>query len=470
MDEIVEIPEEYVSPKTKINLSLGMLANGLLVGFVFGNLTFFYQVKLGLSAELLGIAWLIFALWNTLNDPLASYLIDNTRTKIGRRIPYIRYGSFLYGLTFIFCWFPLAPLDNPFLLFLNFLAALFLLDTMFTFVGACYFSLPNELAVSSKQRASISLYNAIASFGNTVLGMILPVLLFTGHDGLPSYFGLAIIIIAVACTLTLFITSFYIKENMFAQMQEHESLMQGIKLTFKNKPFWILMIPMLCIYLVTTIVGTGLLYYIEFVLAGQSSFFFILSFLIGIVVGMFLTILIISIWHPKKTAFINLIIISMGFSLLYFVGRSAILAAIPFLLIGLGFGGGMVAIPVMFGDTIDNDELITGKRREAVYGGVNALVNKPAISIANWIFLLTITSFGFDQNQQNQTEMAITGVLVAMGAIPAILIVLSAIVLYYFYPLDGPEWRKKKTYIMELHKKKEKEYLQKLVKEGKIKT
>jgi GPH family glycoside/pentoside/hexuronide:cation symporter len=469
MDEIIEIPEEYVSPKTKINLSLGMLANGLLVGFVFGNLTFFYQVKLGLSAELLGIGWLIFAIWNTLNDPIASYLIDNTRTKIGRRIPYIRYGSFLYGLTFIFCWFPLAPLDNPILLFLNFLAALFLLDTMFTFVGACYFSLPNELAVTAKQRASINFYNAIAGIGNLVLGMILPVLLFTGHEGLPPYFGLAIIIIAVACTLTLFITSFYIKENMFAQMQEHESLIQGIKLTFKNKPFWILMIPMLCIYLVTTIVGTGLLYYIEFVLAGQSSIFFILSFLIGIFVGMILTIIVIPRWHPKKTAFINLIIISMGFGLLFFVGQSAILAAIPFLFVGLGYGGGMVAIPVMFGDTIDNDELITGKRREAVYGGVNALVNKPAISIANWIFLLTIASFGFDPNQKIQTEMAITGVLVAMGAIPAILVGVSAIVLYLLYPLDGPEWRKKKNYIIELHQQKEKEYLEKLVKDGKLK-
>jgi len=470
MDEITEIPEEYVSPKTKINLSLGMLANGILVGFVFANLTFFYQVKLGLSAELLGIGWLIFAIWNTLNDPLASYLIDNTRTKIGRRIPYIRYGSFLYGLVFIFCWFPIAPLNNELALFINFLAALFLLDTMFTFVGACYFSLPNEVAVTAKQRASISLYNAVAGIANLILGIILPVLLLTGHKGLPPYFGPAIIIIGVACALTLFITSFFIKENMFAQMQPHEGLFEGIKLTFKNKPFWIFMIPMLCIYLVTTIVGTGLLYYIEFVLAGQPIVFFILSFLIGIFIGMILTILIIPRWHPKKSSFINLIIVSIGLGILFFLGRNAILATIPYFLLGLGYGGAMIAIPVIMGDTIDNDELITGKRREAVYGGVNALVNKPAISIANWIFLLTVASFGFDQNQQTQTDLAITGILVAIGAMPAILIGISAIVLYLFYPLDGPEWREKKNYIMKLHERKEREYIQKLIEEGKFKT
>jgi len=427
----MDIIEESIPVKTKINFSLGSLANGLLNGFVFANLTFFYQIKLGLAAELLGIGWLIFAIWNTLNDPLASYLIDNTRTKIGRRIPYIRYGSFLYGLAFIFCWFPIAPLDNEIFLFLNFLAALFLLDTMFTFVGACYFSLPNEIAVTAKGRASISVYNAIAAFGNLVIGLILPIILFTGHEGLPPFFGPAIIIIGVACSITLFITSFYLKENMFAQMQPHEGLIEGLKLTFKNKPFWILMIPMFCIYLVTPIISTGFLYYIEFVVVGQVIIFFIFSLIIGIIIGMVLTILTIPKWHPKKTAFMNLILIAIGLAILFFVGQNAILAALPYFLIGIGFAGAMVAVPVILGDTIDNDELITGKRREAVYGGVNALVHKPAISIANWMFLLTLASFRFDANKQTQTQMAITGILVAIFAIPAILIGVSAIILLF---------------------------------------
>jgi GPH family glycoside/pentoside/hexuronide:cation symporter len=175
-------------------------------------------------------------------------------------------------------------------------------------------------------------------------------------------------------------------------------------------------------------------------------------------------------WHPKKTLFINLAIVSIGLACLFIVGRNAFLSAIPYFFIGVGFVGGMITVPVILGDAIDNDELITGKRREAVYGGVNALVSKPAISIANWIFLLTLSSFGFDANKQSQTEMALLGVLVAIGAVPAILIGISAIVLYLFYPLDGPKWRIKKKYIMELHEKKEKEYVQKLIMEGRLKS
>ncbi|GAG62563.1 unnamed protein product [marine sediment metagenome] len=119
MEKIV-LPEEHVSVKVKLGFSFGGFANNILNGFVFANLTFFYNQKLGADATLLGIAWLIFAIWNTINDPIASYFIDNTRTKIGRRIPYIRYGSIFYGLAFIFCWFPIAPLDNQIALFFNF--------------------------------------------------------------------------------------------------------------------------------------------------------------------------------------------------------------------------------------------------------------------------------------------------------------------------------------------------------------
>ena len=55
MNENIEMPEEYVSVKTKLNLSIGSLASDLLNGLVFGNLTFFYQVKLGADAGLLAI-------------------------------------------------------------------------------------------------------------------------------------------------------------------------------------------------------------------------------------------------------------------------------------------------------------------------------------------------------------------------------------------------------------------------------
>jgi len=469
MNKDFTLSEEFVSVKSKLNFSIGSLANDILNGFVFANLTFFYQIKLGANADLLLIGWLIFAIWNTLNDPVASYFIDNTRTKIGRRIPYIRYGSIFYGLSFIFCWFPIAPLNNQLGLFFNFLAALFLLDTMFTIVGVCYFSLPNEIAVSSKQRASLGVYRSIISFINVGFGLVLPIILLSGQAGVHPVFGPVIVIIGLVCALILFITSFGIKENLFAQLQPHEGFIEGLKLTLKNKPFWILMIPTFIIAMVLPIFSTGLLYYLDYIIVGQSPLLIVIGLLIGIIFGMILNLKMIPKWQPKKTMIINLICIAIGAFLLFFIGRDASLASLSYFLIGIGFAGGMVATVVLMGDAIDNDELITGKRREAVYGGVNAIVTKPAISLANSLFLFTIGIFGFvppiiigDVSiNQPQNELAKTGILVILGIIPACLLLLSALTMR-LYPLDGPEWIEKKKFIIDLHEQKEKEYLQSL--------
>ena len=478
MKENIELPEELVSVKTKLSFSIGGLANGLLNGLVFANLTFFYQIKLGADAGLLMIGWLIFAIWNTINDPIASYIVDNTRTKIGRRVPYIRYGSIFYGLAFIFCWFPISPLDNQMGLFINFLAALFLLDTMYTIVGVCFFSLPNEIAVTAKQRASIGVYSGIIGLINIVLGLVIPVVLLTGQEGTHPLFVPVIITIGLGSSLLLFITSFGIKENLFAQLQEHESFIEGLKLTLKNKPFWLLMIPAFLLGIIYPIILTGLLYYIDYIISGQSPIYMLLALIIGIILGMIINLKKIAKWQPKKTMMMNAYSSTAGLVLLFIIGYNSMLAAISFLFIGIGYAGMSIANFALMGDAIDNDELITGKRREAIYGGVNAIVTKPAISIANALFLAIIVGFGFKAPvivdgvdvKQAQDVIALTGILIAFCIVPAILLVLSALTLRW-YPLDGPEWLKKKKYIMELHDEKEKEYLKSLSEKSKpIKT
>lgn len=463
--------KEKVSVKTKLNFSFGSLANNILNGFVFGNITFFYHEKLAMNSELLGIAWLIFGIWNTINDPIASHIIDNTRTKIGRRIPYIRYGSSFYGLAFIFCWFPIATPGNQMGLFWNFLVVLFLLDTMFTIVGCCFYSLPNEIAFSGKERASLGLYGAVVNFINIIIGLVLPIILFTGVEGLHPYFGAIMIIIGVICGLILFITSFGIKENLFAQMQPKEGFIEGIKTTFKNKPFWIMMVAAFLTTLIFPIFSSGILFYIDYVVEGQNLIPFIITFAIGIILGLFASQKIMKIWYSRISAIINFSIIAIGFILLFFIGYNAYAATIPFLLIGIGFSGIMVSLTVLTGDAIDNDELITGKRREAIYGGINAIVTKPAISIANWLFLIAIEGFGFVSPiiedgvaiKQSQNDNALMGIMFTFCLIPAIGLILSAFSLKRF-PLDGPDWFEKKEELYKLHLQKENEYLNELQK------
>jgi GPH family glycoside/pentoside/hexuronide:cation symporter len=458
--------EESVPRKVKLSLGLGSFANGFLNGFPFANMTFFYEQKIGLHADLIGYAWLIFAVWNTLNDPLASYIIDNTRTRIGRRIPYIRYGSLLYVAAFIFCWFPIAAPGDQIGLFINFLVALFLLDTMFTFVGCCFFSLPNEIAVTAGQRASLALYSSVLGFLNIALGFLLPILLLTGQVGIHPLFRPLMIVLGVACGVILFGSSYGLTENMFAQDQEHEGFVQGLRDTLKNKPFWIIMIPAFLLSMLVPLIQTGLLYFIDYVVPGQDILPALLCFVAFVIVGAVVFMKLLDRWQAKKTIIACFYIFTVAFVGLFFLGHYAFLVAIPLAGFGFAFAGALICNGVVMGDAIDNDELITGKRREAVYGGVNALVTKPGISVANWGFLAVITAFGFasplrvgeELIKQPQPPSVATGILVAMALLPAAGTLISAIALRW-YPLDGPGWLQKKKYLIELHAQKERDFL-----------
>ena len=113
-------------------------------------------------------------------------------------------------------------------------------------------------------------------------------------------------------------------------------------------------------------------------------------------------------------------------------------------------------------------EILTGKRRETTYAGMNALITKPAISIANAIFLLVISGFGFDNTLTEQPDSAMFGIQLGFALLTAIYLIISAIALWKWYNLDGEDWATRKAELSRIHLQKEKEYIEHLQKEGKI--
>jgi len=64
---------KLVSTKKMLSYSLGYVISG---SFGTGILFYYFEVEIGLPVALLGIAFIIFAIWNMVNDPLAGYLTD----------------------------------------------------------------------------------------------------------------------------------------------------------------------------------------------------------------------------------------------------------------------------------------------------------------------------------------------------------------------------------------------------------
>jgi len=471
----MSLENEYkiaVPRNAKVAYASANTASNILNGIGFAAITFFYNYKMGLSAELGALAWMIFLVWNAINDPLIGYVQDRTKSPLGRRIPYLRFGAPIYGVLFIMLWFPLVDISNQMALFWYFVLMLFAFDTIFTNVGIITYILPAEMTVSSKERASLMVYATFIGVIGYVITFLLPMLLLTGDQSptIDPAFPVAMILIGIICGIVMFVSSYYIKENKYTQLEEPLRFISSMVETFKNKPFIILQISVFVGLLTSTIITSAIFYYVEFVLilTGDLS---ILPLLIVIVVAFPFTYVysrLVPKYGLKKLYIIGFAILSGAFLMLFLTGRSLPTAIPGLILLGIGYSSTLITAPLLFGDTVDYDETRTGRRRESTYSGVEALLTKPAISIANGFFLMIISAFGFDNAASSQSDPAKMGIMIGFTLMPAIFTLIAALVMN-FYSLDGPDWNKQKDQLQKIHERKEREYIAHIKNKEKIK-
>ena len=469
--DLTVIFDERLPRKSKIAFGLSQASINLLEVIALGSaITFYYNIVLGLSEEWISLAWLLFAFWNALNDPLFGILQERINTDIGRRIPVLRFGAPFYVLTFIICWFPLME-NTEIALFWNLLLVLFLFDSMFTMVGLVITALPAEMCITQEARSNLSLYSVIlGSFGG-LLGMVLPLILLTSESSteLNPLFQPVMVLVAIVAGAVLFFSSYALTENEYARTEEPLCFIESMVKAVKNREFLAFEAMNFPHEMAFTIVIGSMIYFVQYVLRLQGFLASIPLFVIFILMLLFSFVAdrMVKRRGLKKVYIIGLMLTSAGLILLCFSGSWLVAVMISLVVVGIGLAPVILIWSPLLADVIDNDEILTGKRRETTYAGMNALITKPAISIANALFLLVISGFGFDNTQAVQSASAILGIQIGYALVSALCFIISAIALWKWYRLDGKEWVAKKVELGKIHLQKEKEYIDRLQKEGK---
>lgn len=426
----------------------------------------------------MGMSWILFIVWNMINDPLIGIIEERTKSKLGRRIPYLRYGAPFYVIAFILVWFPIADTNSG--LLWNHLIVLFIFDTVYSMIGLVTYSMPAEMAVTAKARSSIVIFNTVISAIGMVGAFVIPAI-FLGDVPDITGFRVTSIILAVLSGALIYGASYFIKENKYTQMEEPLGFWESIKETFKNKAFLIVEVSIFAMVIMQNILQGYIVFVFDFVIDLDLTNilnYFLFAILLGTAGYMIYFInKKVGSWGIREITIIFSLIAAVGFVIFLIVGSiidisptnkiPLIAAFFPLLLLVIGMIAYMIVNQPLIGDCIDNDELLTGKRRETTYSGVNALITKPAVSIANYIFLIIIEYFGYDENivdPKLQDPSVSTGVLLAFTIIPAVCLIIAAIAIY-FYPLHGPEWEEKKMQIQKTHIAKEKRYIEKMKEE-----
>lgn len=461
----MEYKKDVIPVRTKINYGLGGFGLQLTTGF-FAAWTLTYYIKIvGIDPLLWSLAWLIYFAWNAVNDPLFGFLSDHTKTRYGRRIPYLMACSPLVSVFFVLLYF--TPLESDqWVYFIWLLFTLIVYDSFFTIVALCYNSLLSELTIEPDERVKLNFFAGIGVGLGVGITYVLPLLLIENvqpYSQNRPIFQTIVIILAILGAFFLSFTAYGIRERaeLLPEKEENLGLGKSIKQTLKNRSFVTFVIFNFSITYVVTALLSNFPFFIQDVLnvSGDTllSSLPLILYVIFSTVGLPLGYLVNKKYGNKRAIFLLSIIVIVGLIIVSFTD-SMILVNISFIIIGLSFSGISLLVFTLLADVVDEDELETGVRREGMYFGTNALITKPAQSVSAAISGLVFYLTQYDQNigaGETQPTSAILGIKLLIGLIPALFIILGMISLW-FYPLDAQtkEYKEMKKKVKLLHEQK----------------
>jgi GPH family glycoside/pentoside/hexuronide:cation symporter len=410
--------------------------------FQFALLPFFTDVVM-LAPWLAGLGKMLGLVWDGVNDPITGYVSDRTRTRIGRRRPFLIAAAIPMGVTFALLWMPPANMTSL-VAFAYMVLAYLVLDTCFTLYATPYMALGAELTDDYHERTQLSAARSFFHVIGLLLGGTLPFVLLKAYPGDPAGgYAMMGIVIGALMTCIALVTGLGVRErptrgdvasNETASLR---SFVSGLGTTLQNRAFRIMMVTFGVIQLGGGIHQTLVPYAFQYWLGRKD--------MVGTVIAVYMASFLVSIplWtHLSKRLgkdralklcmlWAAIALTSLPFVLSPDMGNLRL--GVVLVLAGLGNGGWAVMPVAITADIIDTDELETRSRREGAYFGLWTLVLKLAMGLASGVVGIGLQVVGYVPNVE-QSETAILGIRMLYGPVPAMFLLLG-LVLFRRFPL-----------------------------------
>jgi oligogalacturonide transporter len=392
------LPSEKLSTWQKLGYGVGDIfggGSGTLISFYYlVFLTDVVQINPGLA----GLVILISKFYDAVTDPFEGILSDRTRTKLGRRRPYLLAGIFLILVSFYAMFYPVG-FETEGGRFGFVVVTYLFFSTVVSIVMLNYNALQAELSLDYDERTSLSSYRIFFSTVSSILCAVLPleiVKLFpdvrTGWMVMAGAFGLFFALPFIATFISA-------KERPeFQKTPEPINWKESFLAPFKVRTFVFVVLMYLFAFVAFDAVSSIVVYFIKTYLGrGEETSFVIGALTIAQVVSLpFFAQLSRRTSKPKSyIAAALLFIVTMAASLLITDKAPAWAVYVFASIAGLGSGGVVIMIYAMFPDIPDVDELISGERREGIYAALTTFSRKLSSAFAVFIVsqLLAITGY-----------------------------------------------------------------------------
>lgn len=429
-----------LSFREKLTLALPGPASVIGPIIIHNTLMKFYTDIIGLDAKFYGWIYLIYSIWNAINDPLLGAYIDKMpfNKKRGKYV-YLMKVTAPTMLISIFAMLLSSPSWSDWLIFGVLTAELFVFDTAYTIYSVAYQSYFLIAAPNKEERVDVDIIRTYIGNALGAITTIIPTLLLVGDGNraliIPIFSG--VILVNAAMYFVAFRT---LKDK--AEMYETAVVPEtkSIKEIWKEAKNIICTKPFLT-YLLFYITARGaigyyfnpFLYFMDHVIKSSE----IVATLADVIPGLIMLALLplagkfIKKHGSKFTTLLSYIPALMGFAGLLFITKGW-QAVICYTFIVFALNVIQTAGVVINGALIDYDEMKTGIRKTGLYGGLFTLLTTSLTSLQATIFTTILSNHGYDGSLAEQTEEAVRGIRIGAGLVPIIMCALGFIPMLLF--------------------------------------
>ena len=400
------------------NYAVGMFGTSIPINMLKTYFAIFYVDRLGLTTVQLASILGIYAFVDAIDNPVYGFLSDRTRTRWGRRRPWLVIGTPLLVLCFILFYSPPALQGDG--LFAYALAFYVLAGTLDSVINANYGALFPELFRSDRSRAST---NALRQAFQLV-AMIISIALTPVVTKALGYSLTAIVygILGGVVILYMALTSREVDVHVDEQAPGLWSSLKDLAL---NRKFWLSGITNAFYSAAMSLVLVSLPFFVKYTLKipdEQSTILFASVLLIAIVcVAIWARLVrrfgLILIWRVALAA------LAVAYIPLYFA-TSLATAAVGSALVGFGFAGVITTMDLIGAKVMDEDTRQHNVRREGIISNALGFMNRLNGLFTALAFYLVFVLYGFESgdNPGAQPDQAARFLLTV---VPPILMVIS---------------------------------------------